>query len=63
MLLCSCDEISMDKRTDGMDGFMLEERADHGVAYHCGGDSECMEFQGGQPVHASGSIGEDPMKV
>ena len=53
----------MDKRTDGMDGFMLEERADHGVAYHCGGDSECMEFQGGQPVHAGGSIGEDPMKV
>lgn len=45
-------------RTDSMDGFVLEKRADHGVAYHGGGDGECVELQGGQSMYASVLIGE-----
>lgn len=49
---------NLDEHTDGMDGFVLEERANHGVAYHGGGDGERVELQGSQSTCARVLIGE-----
>lgn len=46
------------ERTNSMDGFVLEKRADHGVTDHGGRDGERVELQGSQSTYASEFIGE-----